>query len=102
MEIKFETLKRRAKEIINTGNRINPGDALLIAINENRMNNKTGYDWRNTFNDIKIEACKIVDKWDVRMVGNLISLFPSIIPEKYQGSIPRCELNANCDWIIIF
>jgi hypothetical protein len=50
------------------------------------------------------EAIKIIENWDIRLVGKLVGLFPSCVPKKFHGLPIRCEMsdNENCDWIVCF
>lgn len=45
---------------------------------------------------------KLINDWDVRMVGKLIELFPGCVPRQYVGKQLTCYVadNENCDWMV--
>ena len=97
MDIRFEIIKKRAKEAINDGYLIQPGDVLGIALQSN------GYDWRSTLFELRTEACKLIDKWDIRQVTKLLDLFPFIIPKRFKNGYKlTATMNEKGDWVLIF
>ncbi len=109
---KWEVIKREAvREFFNlsggNGNIISgpEGDAAFLAIVEqcNRMGGEQAMqpatkildEWRDY-------GCRLIDKWDIRMVGKLVELFPSCVPAYWKGRKLRAEMadNENCDWIV--
>lgn len=120
MVIKFDNMKKKAKQYIQTGNLnawwpdsmadlcyspFGGAEALVIAIDEFKsIDNPSSIDWRSALDQLRKEACLIVDKWDVRCVDKFIQLFPFVVPKKYLNKGFHCEMldNENCDWVIIF
>lgn len=52
-------------------------------------------------------AHKVIDDWDVRQVGRLVKLFPSIVPKEYQKTRIVAELvdddaGEECEWMCFF
>lgn len=102
--MKYETIKQKAIDEIRGRISVGsawPSDVLFLAlqgaIEERRNPRKLAEEWTE-------EAVKIVEDWDVRMVGKLIQLFPACIPRKYHGLSIRAEMadNENADWIVCF
>lgn len=62
------------------------------------------YDWRTTLEELKTEAYKIIDDWDVRCIGQLMSMFPDVLPKSYRNKKMSIYMldNENCDWVIEF
>lgn len=106
-EIKFNTLKSKAKNIIFsypfaksssnelTAEPITAFQALVVSINNN-------ISWRDNLKEMQDEACNIIDRWDIRRVSTLIQLFPVIIPKKYLNRpiFFYQANNKNHDWKI--
>lgn len=102
--MKYETIKQKAIDELRGAVSIGsqwPSDALFLALQgavEQRRNP------RELAEEWTAEAIKIIQRWDVRMVGKLIRLFPACIPRKYHGLSIRAEMadNENADWIVCF
>lgn len=50
------------------------------------------------------EAVAMVERWDVRAVGSLIKLFPTVFPKALQGAAIRCYIEDSEDspWVVEF
>jgi hypothetical protein len=46
------------------------------------------------------EACRMIDKWDIRMVGRLRELFPGSWPPSLQKGDLIGELDDSGEWIL--
>jgi hypothetical protein len=102
--MKYETIKQHAIEQLRGAVSIGsvfPSDALFLvlqgSIAEGRNPHELAQEWAE-------KAVQIIREWDVRMVRNLIELFPGCVPKKFQGLLIRCEManNEKCDWIVTF
>ena len=104
MYIKFEVIKRNAvREFYNKfgGNNqglIGLGDiAPFLALLEQVH---TGQPARKVLETWADYGCRLIDNWDVRMVGKLIELFPSCVPKHWHGKQLIADYNDGGDWIV--
>jgi hypothetical protein len=141
MEIKFELLKRKAKEeFINLVEICKRGDVYkaswvepyemliafsLMARDERKElrdfaetfqgkkhdyiagHAKDGNAWAQTLLKVREAGIDVIDNWDVRRVGKLVELFPSIVPQKFHNANIVAEMVDNetgddCDWVVFF
>lgn len=95
-EIKFETLKKKAKDQINAY-KVSGGEAVMMMLSTHKH-------WRTNIIDMRQSACEVIDKWDIREVRKLIDIFPFIIPPSYHNKKITIYMtdNENCDWMIKF
>ena len=61
-------------------------------------------DWKRHAIELRNEAIRIIENWDIRRAKALIDLFPDIVPKCYVGKVPMCFMadNDNADWMIEF
>ena len=103
--VKFEVLKRKAKDLLNMYedrgmvffSRPETFLAILPAIASGKKPRDLLKDWYE-------EAKKVVDQWDVRLCTKLIECFPEIVPLRYRHATPTVyiEDNKNADWMVSF
>ena len=58
--------------------------------------------WRDNAKDIKEQAWKIIENWDIRMAAKLFEIFPNIISKKYHNKPFVAEYDDKGNWVIIF
>ena len=60
--------------------------------------------WQKMLLKAREEGVKIIDDWDVRVVGRLIDLFPECIAKQYRNAAVTCYMadNEDCDWMVEF
>lgn len=51
----------------------------------------------------RVDAIKVIDRWDVREAAKLVDLFPAAVPKKYQRAALSCYMadNEDADWMIV-
>ena len=94
-EIKFETLKKKAKDAACA--KMSGAESVMMMLSTHKH-------WRANIVDMRQSACEVIDKWDIREVGKLIDIFPFIIPPSYHNKKITIYMadNENCDWMIKF
>lgn len=45
---------------------------------------------------------RLIENWDVRMVGKLIELFPSCVPNHLRGRKMACDYDEKGNWAVEF
>jgi hypothetical protein len=102
--MKWETIKKKAIEQLCSQIELGsgwPSDklfmVLLPAVELRRKPRELLAEWT-------AEAVKIIERWDIRMVGKLIELFPNCINKQYKGLPMRCEIEDKEDgeWVVCF
>ena len=101
-EIKFDTLKEKAKGAVSY--RLHPQStfpgreaflALLSAANEFPARKP-----REVLTEWQKKAEERIDAWDVRAVNRLVALFPEIVPKRWEGRTLRAWTNEKGDWMV--
>ena len=98
MEIKWETLKKRA---FNAAYRMNAlhfdacATALIAGIAD-------GSHWRDNLTEMQEQIDNIVMRWDIRQAMKLVTAFPSILPVKYHQQIPLIQYDESGSWVLYF
>jgi hypothetical protein len=58
--------------------------------------------WQDNSRALRQEAWDNIEQWDIRKAKGLFHAFPNIIPKRYRGLTPVCDLNEQGDWIVMF
>lgn len=66
--------------------------------------NRIDVAWSQTVLRAREAGIELINRWDVRMVGKLVELFPDSIPAKYRNRPMNCYMadNEACDWMVEF
>lgn len=96
-DIKFDTIKKNAKEIFNNIADRESCFALLVSIDNKQS-------WWTNLKEMKEAGYQLIDRWDVRQVRKLIELFPGAVPKTYRTKSITVYMadNENCDWMVSF
>lgn len=102
MIMKWESLKRNAV-LIAVGNesyiyeKLAPY-ALLAGLGDAKC------DWKRHAIELRNEAIRIIENWDIRRAKALIDLFPGVVPKYCVSKVPVCFMadNENADWMVEF
>ena len=108
MTIKFDTLKKKAKDEITR--RINRSSSMnldgretgaFLALYEAVVCSprEKPADVMNRWHDA---AWAVVDAWDIRKVMELIDLFPNIVPAYLRGCVPQIDYNDDGEWALFW
>lgn len=101
--ILFETIKNKAKEYIDEQSQWHyphPTKALFYALQGACFSDKPVKP-RMLLKEYCLEAEKLIDNWDIRMVGKLIELFP-VVPKWAIGRKFICDYNEKGDWVLVY
>jgi len=86
-------------------------DAGVAALLASVFGRGEGEPWKKTWfsrlEELANEARDRVMKWDVRLAGRLLELFPEYIPKKYQGKSLTADLvttrsGDECEWVLVW
>ncbi len=109
-EMKWETIKRKATEEFLVKVRpylIGPHDsAVFLALLAQIEDITAGGPARpatQILEEWEAYGRNLIDKWDVRMVGKLIELFPSCVPAYWKGRKLTAYMDddENCTWMVV-
>lgn len=72
--------------------------ALLMGIESGK------FGWRKQAEELRAEAIRIIEHWDIRRAKALIDLFPGIVPRNCLGKTPVCYIadNTKAEWLCEF
>ena len=102
MIVKWENLKEKAI-LAAVGNvpyvyeKLAPY-ALLMGIENGR------FGWRKQAENLRNEAIRVIERWDVRRAKELVDLFPGIVPKRHIGKVPVCYMadDDKAAWMVEF